>query len=151
MERLWDDLEQMNLKKFAENLFAICYKWFEIEPAGLGDYLQDMEIVESYIISGGVFGHNAVLGDSVQILKQQGTGIKKILKWAFPSYAHMREYSIWFKEKPTVLLPVAYIERFFRNAKERGGILKWMGRLIRANKTKAIQKNIVEIMGLEND
>lgn len=151
MERLWDDLEQMNLKKFAENLFAICYKWFEIEPAGLGHYLQNMEIVESYIISGGVFGHNAVLGDSVQILKQQGTGIKKILKWAFPSYAHMREYSIWFKEKPTVLLPVAYIERFFRNAKERGGILKWMGRLIRANKTKAIQKNIVEIMGLEND
>ena len=35
----------------------------------------NMETVENYIISGGVFGHDAVIRDSVQISKQKGIGL----------------------------------------------------------------------------
>lgn len=149
MKMLWADLEKMQLKNFSANLFAICRKWFGLEAGESGYKLKDMEVVETYIISGGVFGHDVVLGDSVKISKQQGNGLKKMFKWAFPSYSYMREYSLWYKEKPVVLLPIAYLERFIRNAKKRGGILKWLRKLAQGKKANEIQKDIVEIMGLK--
>lgn len=151
MEMLWGDLERMHLEKFATNLYTICRTWFGVETGKTNYDSKNMETVETYIISGGVFGHDTILRDSVQISKQQGSGLIKIFRWAFPSYCHMREYSLWFKEKPAVLLPVAYLERFIRNARERGGILKWLRKLEQGNKANEIQKNILEMMGLENE
>ncbi len=151
MEALWDDLEEIHLEKFAMNLYTICRTWFGLETGKMNYTSNNMETVENYIISGGVFGHDAVIRDSVQISKQKGIGLIKIFRWAFPSYSHMREYSLWFKEKPAILLPAAYLERFIRNTRERGGILKWQRKLVQGKRANKIQKNIVEMMGLENE
>lgn len=63
----------------------------------------------------------------------------------------MKAHSNWFKDKPPILLPIAYGERFMRNAKERGGVIPWIKSLKQGNKEKEIQKNIINIMGLTNE
>lgn len=152
MERLWKDLEAMRLKEFAQNLFSICREWFGLETDGLDSSLKNKDIVEEYILSGGVFGHDNDLGDVMQIGIQNGKHrYMKIFKWAFPGYSHMREYSQWFKDKPAILLPVAYVERFIRNARERGGIVAWIKQLKKANREKKVQENILKSVGLSNE
>lgn len=61
----------------------------------------------------------------------------------------MREHSDWFKDKPAILLPVAYVERFIRNARERGGVMKWLKAIKKGKKKRDSHNNILEIMGLE--
>lgn len=152
MERLWKDLEAMRLKEFAQNLFSICREWFGLETDGLDSSLKNKDIVEEYILSGGVFGHDNDLGDAMQIGMQNGKyRYIKIFKWAFPGYRHMREYSQWFKDKPAILLPIAYMERFIRNARERGGIAAWIKQLKKANREKKVQENILKSVGLSNE
>lgn len=151
MKRLWKDLEILKLKEFTQNLFLICREWFELEIDEQHDSLDNKDIIEKYILSGGVFGHDRVLGDAIQIGKQSGKyQCTKIVKWAFPGYRHMREYSQWFKDKPAILLPAAYVERFIRNARERGGIAAWIKQLKMVNREKKVQENILKSMGLGN-
>lgn len=151
-ERLWEDLEEMKLKKFARHLFIICKKWFDIEIEGIGIDMEQMEKAEDYILSGGVFGYQQILSDTTQIVKQKGNHmVIKMFQWAFPSYSHMREHSNWFQDKPAVLLPIAYLERIVRNARERGGIVPWIESLKKGSKEKEIQRNIIDIMGLTNE
>lgn len=165
LRQMWIDLEEMGLKKFTISLFAICKKWFESGTERLNDstgqeeavkeiYMQmeHMEIAEDYILSGGVFGHKNVLGDMGEISHQNGkNNLTKMLKWAFPTYSHMRAHSNWFKNKSAILLPVAYVERFIRNANERGGFIQWGRKLRKEKKEKEIQRNIVKIMGLGDE
>lgn len=152
MEMLWKDLEEMRLKEFSKNLFSICQKWFGLEVDELDNQLENIETVENYILSGGVFGYDNILGDATEIVKQKGTcAITKMFRWAFPTYRHMREYSNWFKDKPALLLPAAYVERFVRNAKERGGIASWIKQLKKSNREKEVQENILKIMGLSDE
>lgn len=151
INKMWSELEEMGLKKFASGLFRICGKWFGLKVDGLNYEMENIKLVEDYILSGGVYGHNN-LADMGQITHQSGNNtFFKTLKWAFPSYRNMREYSNWFKDKPAILLPMAYIERAIRNAKERGGIVLWLKSLKKENEEKRVQSNIVKIMGLGNE
>lgn len=148
--RLWKDLESIGLKLFAKNLFCICNDWFDL-GIDLGDYhLDNIEKVEDYILTAGVFGYNNVSKDVTQIRKQKkGSYIASIITWAFPSYKTMREHSDWFKDKPAVLLPVAYIERIIRNAKERGGLICWLKNIASGKRENDYHNNILEIMELK--
>lgn len=150
--KMWEELEKMGLKKFACCLFRICEKWFGLEVDDSNYDMKHLELAEEYILSGGVYGHNKALADMGQINHQAGNNnFTKIFNWAFPSYRHMREYSNWFKDKPAVLLPIAYLERILRNAKERGGVVLWLKSLKKENEEKKIHSNIVNIMGLGNE
>lgn len=148
LRQMWIDLEEMGLQKFTISLFAICKKWFGLETELLSESMEEktaedihfqteqMEKAEDYILSGGVFGHRNALGDMGEISHRNGKNdLTKMLKWAFPSYRHMRAHSDWFKNKPAVLLPVAYVERFIRNANERGGLIQW-GKNLRKEKKR---------------
>lgn len=152
MKKLWAELKDMGLYKFASGLSAICGKWFHLVMDGWDEVFEQIEIAEAFILSGGVFGYQDTLADMRQIMKQESrSSLLKAWKWAFPSYRHMREHSNWFKDKPAILLPVAYVERFLRNAKERGGVCHWMKRLKQGKKEKEIQNKIISIMGLTNE
>ena len=63
----------------------------------------------------------------------------------------MKEHSNWFKDKPAILLPAAYAERFLRNAKERGGMVHWRKNLKQGRQEKEVQNIIISIMGLTNE
>lgn len=152
----WDDLfkelEKIGLNKFADKIFSLCNRWFgtEIPLAGYEYDFSDIEIVENNILTGGVYGYKNVDKDTGVIMKNKSKYyILSIVKWAFPSYKKMREHSDWFKDKPAILLPVAYVERFIRNARERGGVMKWLKAIKKGKKKRDSHNNILEIMGLE--
>ncbi len=152
MKRLHIDLNKMGLFRFVSGLSAICRKWFQIEIEDWGETFEQLEQVENYILSGDVFGHRNTLKDMSQIKKQKGNNsVLKAWKWAFPSYRHMKEHSNWFKDKPAILLPAAYAERFLRNAKERGGMVHWIKNLKQGRQEKEVQNIIISIMGLTNE
>ena len=150
-DRVWNDLEKIGLKSFAVNLFCICNSWFDLK-IDLGEYqLKNIEKVEDYILTAGVFGYNNVGRDITQIRKQKkGSYIVSVINWAFPPYRTMREHSNWFKNKPSIFLPAAYIERIIRNAKERGSLVSWIRDIASGKKENDYHNNILEIMGLRD-
>jgi hypothetical protein len=160
IERLWQDLSNMGLENFTKHLLFFTNRWFLIDLCKNTDKeyssdkkailtAEETDVVENYILKSGVFGHGNVSGDVAQIRKSGNPNyIISVFKWAFPSYSMMREISPWFRSKPAVLLPAAYIERALRNAKERGGFLRWFKK-IKSGKKENIKHNyILKIMEL---
>ncbi len=149
-EWIWSQLESIGLKQFAQKIFAVCNAWFDISVPGEKGKFKEIETIEEYIISGGTFGHKNVDGDTSRIRKIKSKNyVISMLKWAFPSCKKMKEHSEWFKDKPAVLLPAAYVERFVRNARERGGIVNWL-KLLYAGKNKSnMHDAILKIMELK--
>ena len=149
-EKFATDLKKMGLYDFALRLFSLCNKWFDL---GKTEYLKDfhdINIIESYIISGGIFGYNSISADVVKIRKQKNSSyFVSLLKWAFPTYSEMKEHSLWFKDKSPLLLPVAYVERYVRNVKKRGGAVKWIKGIFRGKNENSNQRKILNIMRLK--
>lgn len=61
----------------------------------------------------------------------------------------MKEHSLWFKDKSPLLLPVAYVERYVRNVKKRGGAVKWIKGIFRGKNENSNQRKILNIMRLK--
>ncbi len=149
-QTFWKQLEKMGLKPFAENILYLCEQWFGIQMLEKHKEKPDISIAEKYILSGGVFGYRNMSADAMEIKNQKsGCYIVSVLRWAFPSYKKMRQHSLWFAEKPAILLPVAYIERFLRNARERDGILQWFRLLKKGRQQTSEHDKILEIMELK--
>lgn len=150
MNTLYDELKKIGLEKFANRIFAICNNWFENEIACEESDFKEINLIAENIISGGVFGYENVDGDTGRIRKNNSKNyFVSVIKWAFPTYKQMRRHSIWFKDKPAILLPVAYVERFIRNAKERGGMVRWIKNIVSGKKKNDSHNDILKIMGLE--
>lgn len=156
-DNIWTELERIRLKEFTVKLFMICEKWFGKFGVVYPDKYRfsDMEMIEDFILAGGVYGFHGRNTDAYQI-KKKGRGkegkynyLAGMLRWAFPSYTDMRQFSRWFREKPAILLPLAYVERFIRNAKERGGIIKWGKNVLSGKKDIGEKEMILGIMNLK--
>lgn len=110
---LWNEFEKIRLKKFAENIFFICNKWFNTEiyvPNMNADLYKE---IESYILEAGTFGFYERNSGVKLLRKSYGSGKQgNVMAWFFPGDKDMRELSEWYKDKPTLLLPVAWIKRW---------------------------------------
>ncbi len=150
----WAELKKLNLFDFANVIFGLCNRWFGTEvKLKKSNSQKSMEIIEQYILSAGVFGFENVDGDMGQLRKNNSdTGGRFSLsafRWAFPSYEYMKEHSRWFENKTPLLLPLAYIERFVRNAKKRGGLIKWYKKFLYGKRAVKEHDNIVKMVGLK--
>lgn len=155
-DNVWNEFEKLKLMGFASRIFIICEEWFgEFGVEYKTKYtFANKDIIEDYIIAGGVYGFEERNTDAIQI-KHQGSSkdggysfIKGIFKWAFPTYHEMRLNSSWFYNKPAIMLPMAYLERFVRNARERGGIIKWSKGIASGKKELNEKETILNIMDL---
>lgn len=152
-KQIMEDLSLIGLKEFAIKIMKLNQEWFDICLPEIDiDWEQvkcPMEVQE-YIMNAGVFGFSNVSEDIGSIRTSSHHGfLSGLLKWAFPSYKHMRQYNEWFQDKPAIFLPIAYIERLKRNAKERGGLIIWLRSLKKGKKANDYHDNILKIMELE--
>lgn len=154
---IWKEFDKLKLTGFASKIFMLCEEWFGEFGVKYSKKVkfENIETIEEYILSGGVFGHYGRNTDADQIKnhgnKEEGgfnyfTGM---IRWAFPSCSDMRQCSEWFRNKPAILLPIAYVERFMRNAKERGGIIKWSKNILSGKNDLKEKTEIHSIMDLK--
>lgn len=159
----WDivcgELKKIKLYSFAVKMLKICREWFgefsipdEMKDCGMSD--DDAEYIKEFIMSAGVFGFYGrnVSADSIKKVQNKNNSSSYLLgmvRWAFPTYSEMRQISPWFKEKPAALLWVAYIERFIRNARERGGIKNWGKDIAKGKNDLREKEDILKIMDLK--
>ena len=61
----------------------------------------------------------------------------------------MRDYSVWYRNKPAILLPVAYAERMVRNIKARGGLVKVVKNIAVGKKDLNEKDIILKSVGLK--
>lgn len=149
---IFEKLDSIGLKGFAICILRICREWFGIKLPDIGIAWEKVECpvkIQDYILHAGVFGFSNVSEDISSIRTSSEHGYTRgFLKWAFPSYRHMKTYSPWFQNKPAILLPVAYIERMLRNAKERGGMVRWIKALRKGKNSNDYHNEILEMMEL---
>lgn len=130
-EYIWLELKKLELDKFAENIFAICNKWFDVSIDGKAYEIENdfYEKLSEMIINGGVFGFYNKESNSDKVLRNYVIGKNAFTDffkraWAFilyifPSCKDMRLRSVWFYDKPSVLLPAAWIKRWTDYLKAR--------------------------------
>ena len=110
-----NQLNSLGLLDFTKIIFGICNKWFEMPvPNGFKTDITDRDIeeIENYIISGGVFGYHNRNIDSIRIGTENNTflsRLKNMFKLVFPSYEKLTERYVWANKIPKWLLPVAWI------------------------------------------
>ncbi len=144
-EEIMDTLKKLELFDFAINIFSIIDDWFGIKIPSSQYQKRDIsdECVE-YFVDSGIFGREKINSDVGNVRKNDS-----FLKWAFPSYSHMRQYSDWFKNKPAILLPLAYVVRIVKGLRYRGGVLKGISVTGQTKKDLESHKKMVRMMGLE--
>ncbi len=141
-------LEELGLKKFTVKLLDLGDKWF----GSSNKEIEDIGEIQNYIITSGIYGHGNVNDDVRQMRKNnKNFFFLNMLNWMFPNYKEMRECCKWFKNKPAVLLPVAYFVRGYENVKERGGIIKTGKGIFKGKNQNNKLDNILDIMGLNNE
>lgn len=141
-------LERLGLLKFANQIFALGDIWF----GNSTEKLDELDTIEEYVITSGIYGEGNVDNDVSQMRRNQDSSyIVKVIKWCFPSYTYMKEHCMWFENKPAILLPVAYIVRAIENIKKRGGVTKVTNKVIKGNKQNSRLEKILDIMELNNE
>lgn len=150
---LWDEFEKIRLKKFAENIFFICNKWFNTEiyvPNMSADLYKE---IESYILEAGTFGFYERNSGVKLLRKSYGSGKQgNVMAWFFPSDNDMRELSEWYKDKPMFLLPAAWIKRWFDSfrTKKWSAVSKVLG-TVKGRDTAEKQYVILKELGIYQD
>jgi virulence-associated protein VapD len=158
---LFAELKRIKLYKFALSIFYLCKVWFAIDiPNEIPEMEQSTyESMCKYIFEGGVFGFENRNQGSVKLrreIKNNDTrfmrcvhSLRGIVKWLCPDCETMRERSVWFKNKPTILLPIAWIRRWCMAIKVRkGSILKKLILILFAKKEADEQYNLLNNIGL---
>ena len=143
-ERIIKTLDVLELLEFANNVFSIIDDWFGIRIPIIYDKQEVSDECLEYFINAGVFGRANINSDIGNVQKQES-----FFKWAFPSYSYMRENNDWFKNKPAILLPLAYIIRIIKGLRERGGMVKGVSVAGKTKRDLKRHKEIVKMMGLE--
>lgn len=152
-ESIMTELDNIGLRKFLENVFDINYKWFGIKPpietTGIDESTFDE--LSNHFINAGIFGRASLNSDLVNIrkLNQESKKNDSVMRWAFPPYSYMKETNEWFKNKPAILLPVAYIVRGVGSLRKRGGIVKGLSVTGKTKQDLEKHQRLVKMMELE--
>lgn len=143
--QILESLKELELFDFATNVFSIIDEWLNIRiPSEKYEKRKVPDESIEYFINAGIFGRAKINSDVANVRKSNS-----FFKWAFPSYKYMRESNEWFRNKPTILLPVAYVERMIRGLRHRGGVVKGISVMGQTKKDLDKHKEMVKIMGLE--
>lgn len=143
-----DKLEDMGLKEFAFKVFSIGEKWFGNSQVEVADFNE----IQDYIMTSGMYGKGNIDNNVGQIRKSdKGNYLINVLLWLFPSCKEMRERNLWFKDKPAILLPVAYIVRGYTNIKKQGNIIGIIKNIFKGKKKNSSLNRMLRIMGLYNE
>ena len=114
-----EKFDVFRLTELAHMIFYLCDKWFEVN---VEDYEIDQELynyVADHILSGGVFGFAAGREKNQSVRdSMRHSRIKFFLVNAFPNINIMRSYVIWFRNKPSILLPIAWVYRWITSYKD---------------------------------
>ena len=145
----WDEiintLKVIQLYDFAANIYNIIVEWFGIKVKSFScEKIEVSEEVQEYFINAGIFGRASINSDIIYFRKNDN-----FFKWLFPSYSYMRKYYAWFKDKPAILLPAAYVGRMVKGFRMRGGLVKGISVMGQTKKDYKKHIEIVELMGLE--
>lgn len=117
---LWRELDRLKLTDFAHCIFYLCRRWFDVN---VDDHIIDDEIYEAlskHILEGGVFGfaadrqNNLIMRESIY----NGNKIHSLLKRVFPNKAEACSKVMWFRNKPSILLPAAWVYRWYDMCKK---------------------------------
>ena len=152
-DRFISDLKMTKLYDFSVALFSICREWFGMESK-TGSAEVNEEVMD-FIINGGVYGFykRNTAANKIEYMSngdgKESSYSKGVLKWAFPSPKKMRDYSVWYRNKPAILLPVAYAERMVRNIKARGGLVKVVKNIAVGKKDLNEKDIILKSVGLK--
>ncbi len=110
---LWNEFEKIRLKKFAQNIFYICNKWFDTKINVPNMDIELYNEIETYILEAGTFGFYERNSGVKLLRKSYGSGKQgNVMSWFFPKDKDMRELSEWYKDKPILFLPAAWIKRW---------------------------------------
>ena len=115
-----EQLEILDLKRFFYTVCSVCAEWFNVSPPCEIERI-DQETMEQFTeltLKGGLFGFAGV-SDVEAVIKQAGQSESKahvIFNQIFPHTNELQtRYKYLYKHK--WLLPVAWIDRIFRNRK----------------------------------
>lgn len=161
---LFAELKRIKLYKFAMSIFYLCKVWFAVDiPNEIPEMEQSTyESMCKYIFEGGVFGFENRNQGSVKLrreikkndnsLMQKLHGICGVTEWLFPNYNAMQERSVWFKGKPVILLPVAWVRRWIMAVKIRkGNIFVKLLSITKGSKEAQQQYKLLSDIGLYED
>ena len=129
----WKSKIQIGLWSFAEKIFSINKRWFNVEvPITLSSLGEEFYIeTTEQVLQNGVFGYNNIENRANKVANNESNEkehtnrllfmIKRFWNTVFLKYEYMilmPEY--WFLKKRPVLLPAAWIYRGFRTLKSYG-------------------------------
>ncbi len=116
-EHIKKELETLGLCEFTGCVLKICNEWFDTNiPNGFDVELNvvDIEAMENYIISGGVFGYH---NRNIDVMRSKNNSIISIItnmiKLIFPSYEHIAMRYVWAGNLLKYLLPLIWIRVWF--------------------------------------
>lgn len=116
---IWEELKKLKLDVFAQNIFELCDRWFQVAVPNINFNMDDelFESMSKYILEGGTFGFNN-RNPVVQIIRcgYEKTNNRKLALfkafWGkiFLNYKDMKKLYPVIKNLP-FLLPFAWIAR----------------------------------------
>lgn len=118
-ENIKKELEILGLCDFTSCILKICNEWFDTNiPNGFDIELtdNDIEAIENYIISGGVFGYNNRNIDAMRINKSNDSFISRAVhmtRLIFPSYEFITRRYVWAANTHKFLLPLTWIRLWY--------------------------------------
>ena len=160
----WDyilqGLEKLNLRQFADNVFALCHRWFcmesPFETMDLDSVFYD-EMCD-YVLSAGTFGfygrnHSAfiVRREITNSKHKHAKGVAKIKalrSFFFPAYSVIKISYTFIEGKP-YLLPVAWFVRAFKvMTPKRGPVANRIGEMMSGADEALEQYDLLSKLGL---
>lgn len=139
----WNKINQLRLFELTSSIMYLINKMF-----GLEIYIPKFDLEENlinalleYIISGGVFGYDANRMDN-NILRNKikyNNNFKFIFSVIFPPVKELRAKVPWFRNKTVLLVPVAWINRYWNLCTRDTSRLPKFIKLFFKNNNKTVQ------------
>ncbi|OMF30785.1 hypothetical protein BK133_16760 [Paenibacillus sp. FSL H8-0548] len=154
------ELEKLQLSLFAQNIWILCQKWFEVNSPLIFPVMEEDydEGISEYILSAGTFGiseRNSLIHGMRKVYTER-KGAKEIvalrlfLPMCFPSYnvlCEIPEYSM-LKNRP-LLLPAAWIYRIGRILFLKGKrTWRMLMNIVKGSKEFGEQYEVISKLGL---
>lgn len=151
------ELDYLGLLDFSKNIFALCGKWFNTNvPIGSNiKDLNDLTVIEEYIMAGGVFGYDNKNPDAIRFDTGSDSRISRVLnliKVIFPSYEKLKSRYVWFEGTPKWLLPIGWLRFWwFRLVVNKENSFKRIKLALESNEDASEHTKLMRLVGLNRN
>ena len=117
INNVMEKFNNFKLTELAHAIFYLCNEWFGVKCENYNIDSDLYEFLSEHILVGGVFGFDASREDNSTVRDsiRESNKLKFLFKRAFPDIQQMRAKVLWFKNKPAIFLPIAWIYRWFKS------------------------------------